>query len=289
MTSQVKTLVKMISCLPAGPFALKFGEMRKVLSAFAATILLLSCVVRSSAAEPRELTILSYNIHHGEGLDGKIDLERIAKIISNNKADLVALQEVDRNTKRSGGVDQAKELARLTSMHHVFGRAINYEGGEYGQAILSRWPISLPIVHALPQKAGREQRIALFAVIDGVRGLTFTTTHLDHQIETIRVDQARALNEFFEKKQSSVSILAGDFNAAPQTEPMQILLKEWEDSASENAAPTIPAEKPTKRIDYILFRQPKAAWRVVRSEVLDEPVASDHRPVLSRLQVSNRE
>lgn len=263
--------------------------MRKVLSALAACILLLPGVVLNSAAEPRELAILSYNIHHGEGLDGKIDLERIAKIITDSKADLVALQEVDRKSKRSGGVDQAKELARLTGMNHVFGKAIDFEGGEYGQAILSRWPISLPIVHKLPQKAGREQRIALFAVIDGVRGLTFTTTHLDHQIETIRVDQARALNEFFEKKQSSVSILAGDFNDVPQSETMQLLLKEWEDSAGANAAPTIPAEKPSKRIDYILFRQPKAAWRVVRSDVLDEPVASDHRPVLSHLQLSNRE
>lgn len=262
--------------------------MRKALAAFAATILMLSCAVRGSAAEPRELTILTYNIHHGEGLDGKIDLERIAKIISNSKADLVALQEVDHNTKRSGGVDQAKELARLTAMQHVFGKAINHEGGEYGQAILSRWPISLHTVHALPQKPGREQRIALFAVIDGVRGLTFTTTHLDHQIEAIRVDQARALNEFFEKNRSSVSILVGDFNAVPQSEPMQFLLKEWQDSAAAAAAPTIPAEKPAKRIDYILFR-PKAAWHVVRSEVLEEPVASDHRPVLSTLQLSNRE
>jgi endonuclease/exonuclease/phosphatase family metal-dependent hydrolase len=262
--------------------------MMKVFAVFTVSLLLLSSVAQSSAAELRELTVLTYNIHHGEGLDGKIDLERIAGIITNSKADLVALQEVDRNTKRSGGVDQARELARLTGMRHVFGRAIDYEGGEYGQAILARWPISMNIVHKLPQKAGREQRIALFAVIDGVRGLTFTTTHLDHEIEAIRIDQVRSLNEFFERNRSTLSILAGDFNAVPESEPMKMLLGQWEDSAAAKAAPTIPAQKPAKRIDYILF-QPKANWRVVRSEVLNEPIASDHRPVITKFEFPNRE
>src|SRR5688572_23492710 len=130
-----------------------------------------------------EITVLTYNIHHGEGSDGKIDLERIARIITAKKADLVALQEVDKGTKRSGGVDQAKELGRLTGMNYVFGRAIDHQGGEYGQAILSRWPIKEHAVHALPQREGRERRIAVVAKIDApITNLVFASTHLDHQI-----------------------------------------------------------------------------------------------------------
>jgi endonuclease/exonuclease/phosphatase family metal-dependent hydrolase len=264
--------------------------MKQVFAALATSVFLSWCGgLNAFAAELREITVLSYNIHHGEGLDGKIDLERIAQIITKNKADLVALQEVDKLTKRSGGIDQAKELARLTRLHQVFGKAIDHQGGEYGQAILSRWPISHHLVRNLPQKPGREQRIALFAVIDSpVLGLTFTTTHLDHQMEDIRVEQARALNDFFEKNQSALGILAGDFNATPQSETMSIVLKDWTDFAGPEGVPTIPAGKPSKRIDYILVR-PRDRWKVVRSEVLNEPVASDHRPVLSVLMPVNRE
>jgi endonuclease/exonuclease/phosphatase family metal-dependent hydrolase len=235
-------------------------------------------------AASRQIAVLSYNIHHGEGLDGKVDLERIARIIKFARADLVALQEVDVNTKRGGGVDQAKELGRLTGLNAVFGKAIDYENGEYGQAILSRWPISSRSVHVLPQRAGRESRIAVVARIEGdFPGLLFASTHLDHQIEEIRVEQANALNAIFETNRTARAILAGDFNAVPESRTMAILWKGWEDSAKEQAKPTIPAGRPTKRIDYVLFRS-KERWKVVRTEVLEEPDASDHRPVLSILQ-----
>ena len=71
------------------------------------------------------LTVLSYNVHHGRGADNKIDLGRIAKVIKDSGADLVALQEVDKLTSRANGVDQAKELGKLTGMHAVFGKAID--------------------------------------------------------------------------------------------------------------------------------------------------------------------
>ena len=114
-----------------------------------------------SAARAQSVTVLSYNIHHAEGMDAKIDLQRIAAVIQSVSPDVVALQEVDRETKRSGGVDQAKTLERLTGLKMVFGRAIDFEGGQYGNAVLSRLPIKRATSHTLPHSEGREPRVVL--------------------------------------------------------------------------------------------------------------------------------
>ncbi|MCY2995293.1 MAG: hypothetical protein NTY19_46640 [Planctomycetota bacterium] len=90
------------------------------------------------AAEPLRIRVLTYNIQHGEGTDGKIDLARTAAVIKRLTPDLAALQEVDKATTRSRGVDQAAELGKLTGMHVAFGKAMDFAGGRYGEAILSR-------------------------------------------------------------------------------------------------------------------------------------------------------
>src|SRR5262245_26822074 len=84
----------------------------------------------ASAADPQTLRVLSYNIHHGEGTDGKLDLARIAGVITAAKPDLVALQEVDRRATRTKGVDQTAELAKLTGLQAEFGKAIDLQGGD---------------------------------------------------------------------------------------------------------------------------------------------------------------
>ena len=264
--------------------------MKFCFAAFAAVSALISVLASGCASltlsQVQRLTVLTYNIHHGEGVDGKLDLERIARLISRENPDLVALQEVDQNTQRTGGVDQAKELARLTGMHFAFGSAMDYQGGDYGQAILSRWPIQHHSVHILPQRDGREPRICLAVQLKSpVPDLTFASTHLDHQVEAIRIQQAQELNKIFAER--NPAILAGDFNAVLSSETMQSLLAEWSDSAGTNSAPTIPAAKPARRIDYILTR-PESRWRMITSRVVDEPVASDHLPVLAVLELKTK-
>jgi endonuclease/exonuclease/phosphatase family metal-dependent hydrolase len=132
-------------------------------------------------------------------------------------------------------------------------------------------------VHQLPQRAGREPRIAL-AVEFEKKNFVFASTHLDHQIEAIRSDQVAALDSLFRSNSAPAVILAGDFNAVPESAPMAALSPHWLDISGESPQPTIPAEKPTRRIDYILAA-PKERWKAIRSSVLEEPVASDHRPV----------
>ncbi len=129
------------------------------------------------------IRVLCYNIHHGEGTDQKVDLPRLAQVISKLKPDLVALQEVDQGNKRTGQVDQPGELARLTGLHGIFGKQIPYQGGSYGQAILARSKPEHPKVHLLPGEPDREQRIA-FEVTVTLAGqpIVFASTHLHHKV-----------------------------------------------------------------------------------------------------------
>jgi endonuclease/exonuclease/phosphatase family metal-dependent hydrolase len=251
---------------------------------------LAGCASTRVAPASMKLRVLTYNIHHGAGEDGRIDLPRIAEIIRRSGADLVALQEVDVRTARSGSdIDQAQELGRLTVMSAHFGKAMDYQGGEYGQAILSRSPVGVVRVERLPGEANAEPRIAVIATIPGADGrpeIAFAGTHLDHQREASRVSQARRLHEAIPAEPGRLTILAGDLNAGPGSETLRMLSPEWQD-ATPNDALTYPAASPRKKIDWILFRSDQP-WRVVSAQVLDEPTASDHRPVLVEFELRRR-
>ncbi|MFG0261242.1 MAG: endonuclease/exonuclease/phosphatase family protein [Novipirellula sp. JB048] len=235
------------------------------------------------ASSPASLRVLSYNIHHGRGTDDQVDLERIAQVIVDSRADLVALQEVDQRTRRTGGVDQTQQLARLTGMHGQFCKQIDYQGGEYGQAILSRWPLSDLQIHWLPGEPPRERRIvATCAVAMPGHSLLFGSTHWHHANAEIRLRQSQALSELLSPLSAAV-IIAGDLNAEPPAAPVQALAAQWGIVQSSQRLKTFPAVKPTKQIDYILYR-PTSAMRIVSSEVIDEPLASDHRPLLAVLE-----
>jgi endonuclease/exonuclease/phosphatase family metal-dependent hydrolase len=238
------------------------------------------------AAEPVRVRVLTYNIHHGEGTDGKLDLERIASVIRRVQPDLVALQEVDVGTRRSQGVDQAAELGRLTRMQAAFGKAMDYAGGQYGEALLSRYPLKDVKVHELPFTPGCEPRCAVAARIrlgtDGPE-LLFAGTHLEHAQAALRLCQAGKLAPALVAGNNLPAILAGDFNAEPDSPPIRVLLPHWTDATADKSAPTWPADVPTAKIDYVFFR-PADRWRVVQTQVVDERIASDHRPLLVVLE-----
>jgi endonuclease/exonuclease/phosphatase family metal-dependent hydrolase len=241
-----------------------------------------TAVLRLAQPAP-SVRVLCYNIHHGEGTDGKVDLPRLARVIRAADPDLVALQEVDHKTRRTGGVDQTSELARLTGLFGRFAKAIDYDGGEYGQAILSRFPLDRSAIYTLPGDPPREQRIAFEVplAIDG-KPVSFVTTHLHHQDAATRERQAARLNGLFQTSQHPV-ILAGDLNATPESKAIAALAAYWTLATGEGLN-TYPASQPAKQIDYVLLR-PASAFRVLETRVLNEPIASDHRPVLVVLQV----
>ena len=238
------------------------------------------------SSKPVQLRILSYNIHHGEGIDGQFDLPRLARVISQANPDLVALQEVDQRTRRADGIDQAAELGRLTGLHAVFGEAMPYQGGSYGEAVLSRWPILGSTNHALPSQPRSEPRAALEVRVrlpGSSQVIRFIGTHLDHQSDsTNRLDQSAQILRALMNADGPI-LLVGDLNAERDKAEIRMLL----DGGFADLGPegdTFPSEDPDVRIDYILARPPNQ-WVVVERRVLDERIASDHRPILVVLEL----
>jgi endonuclease/exonuclease/phosphatase family metal-dependent hydrolase/SAM-dependent methyltransferase len=261
-------------------------NMNRVLS----SLLILLLWAPGSQAEPDPLLrVLTYNIHHGEGTDGSIDLPRVAAVIKSANADLVALQEIDQATERSGGVKQLDELARLTGMHAQFGKAMDYMGGAYGVGVLSRWPIEHSHNQPLSTSPDREARTALTVQLRaGPRGplLQFTSTHLDQgREEQNRLAQAAGLNAIGHGEVVP-ALLAGDLNARLDTEVMTLVGAEWTNASLVNQPPVGPDGRPRLRGDYVLYK-PAAAWRVIDSIVLDDRIASDHRPVLAVVELAS--
>ena len=237
------------------------------------------------AAQPAQIKILSYNIHHGEGVDSRFDLPRIARVIQSVDADFVAVQEVDVRTKRSHGVAQAAELARLTGMHEVFGRTIDHQGGWYGNVLLSRWPVQGFAVRSYPFTPGREARGAVEAEVKLPAPFRIFATHLDITEKDRLLAVEWLANKIAELPAGLPMILAGDFNAAPGSQAFKALSEHW--TIDPEIKPTSPAEKPEKQIDFVAFR-PRNRWKVISTRVLDEPVASDHRPILVTLELIDR-
>jgi endonuclease/exonuclease/phosphatase family metal-dependent hydrolase len=226
-------------------------------------------------AEP--LKLVCWNIHHGVGEDGRLDLKRIAEVIRAEKPDLVALQEVDQGCSRSGKVKQAEELGRLLGMKAVFGKAMDFGGGEYGLAVLSALPVLSHEVHRLPGDG--EPRIALeVRVKQASREFSFVSVHLDHQDAERRQKQARHLHARL--AQRPAVILCGDFNDVPKSETMKVF-GGWQTMSKREPVMTSPAGDPRSEIDHILLRglQPRGALRV-----LEEKIASDHRPLAGSVE-----
>lgn len=234
--------------------------------------------------EPFRLRVMSYNIRHGEGLDGKIDLERIAKVIDNAHVDLVALQEVDRGVERSGREDQPARLGKLTGMKAIFEKNIDFQGGEYGNAVLSRLPVLSHQNHHLPRSLPQEQRGMLEVHVRADRQeVVFLATHFDyHPDDGERLASADMLRERVEALGRVPVIAAGDLNARPDSPVITKLLEFMYDTYRTGSAPlfTFPANNPDRRIDYIL-QNAYPLLAPMSYQVIDDRVASDHRPVVA--------
>ena len=235
-------------------------------------------VPRDGTMSADTVRVLAYNIHHGEGMDEKLDLERIAALIREVDPDLVTLQEVDSVTFRTNAIDQAAELGRLTGLQPLFGRFMPYQGGAYGMALLTRWKISESSNYRLPD--GAEPRTALSAIVTSPktgRSLRFVGIHFYRTAEE-RLAQAVSLEHFL-AEDTIPTVLAGDFNSTPGSEVMIHLADSWDVVAKGEDHFTFPSYAPDREIDFVLLR-PRGRLVVVAQRVLDEPVASDHRPVV---------
>lgn len=248
-----------------------------------AACLLISCAAVADAQTP--LHVVTYNIRHGRGMDDSVNLARTAAVLRALQPDIVGLQEVDRRVRRSGDVDEADSLGTLLGMEHAFGAFMDYQGGEYGLAVLSRFPIVRATPVRLPD--GNEPRVALAAELrlpDG-HSLMVVNVHFDWVADdTFRFAQASALTAFLDSL-TLPYLLLGDFNDEPGSRTLAL----FRARATEVAKPaedhlTFSSTGPVKEIDYI-FVAPARAWRVGGARPVTEPMASDHRPVVADVEL----
>lgn len=262
--------------------------MRKYVASLFVCLAPLFAVTTLHAESTNSFRVMTYNIHHAEGLDGKIDLERIANLIKEERADIVALQEVDRGMERTSKRDLPAEFAKLTGMSCVFSNNWSIKGGEYGVAILTRFPI-IKREHSLLKRVGtNEQRGLLQTHLQiGDREVVFMNTHINHS----KSDEERLLSvaEFAPtiKKKSDLPIFfCGDFNATPDShvyKNMNALLDDTWKLIGKGDGPTIPAEKPNRRIDYIWIS--KDGSIIPLNAHVPNVLYSDHLPLVAEFKL----
>jgi endonuclease/exonuclease/phosphatase family metal-dependent hydrolase len=244
---------------------------------------------RALAAE-RELRVASFNIHHGVGLDGVLDLARIAAVVEQTGAGVVGLQEVDNHwSARSNFVDQATWLAERLGMHVAFGANLDLDPPapgaprrQFGTAILSAYRIRAQTNTLLPRPLGGEQR-GLLEVLTKVRGIPVRVfnTHLQHDSQVERLAQVDQIRQVLSTANESV-ILLGDLNATPDTPEIagltDLLVDAWV-TAGVGDGFTFDAATPHARIDYVM----SSGNVVARTAAVLTTDAADHLPVVADL------
>ena len=244
----------------------------------------------STPAASRTIRVMTYNIHVGIGMDKKLDLQRIADVINKEKPDLVGLQEVDRGVQRTQRVDEIAELSKLTRMDYAFAFNLAYQGGQYGVAILSRFPIHAT-EHRLYKNLREAERRGFIRAEITVHGrkLNFVTTHLDYQHDDGRLFEAQQMLAGLSNVTGPL-IIVGDFNDVPAGDTyklMRTLFNDaWVETRGSDEGFSYPADKPAKRIDYIFTRESDAI-RTKRAWVV-QTLASDHIPVVADVEIRSQ-
>ena len=238
----------------------------------------------------KTIRVMTYNIHVGIGMDKKLDLQRIAEVINKEKPDLVGLQEVDRGVQRTQRIDEIVELSKLTRMEYAFAFNLPYQGGQYGVAILSRFPIRAT-EHRLYKNLREAERRGFIRAevrIDG-RVVHFVTTHLDYQHDDGRLFEAQQMLAFLSDVKGPL-IVVGDFNDIPAGDTYKLMRSLFNDAWAEvrpgNNGFSYPADKPSKRIDYIFTRRSDAI-KTKRVWVVNT-LASDHIPIVADLEIRSQ-
>lgn len=250
----------------------------------------------TSLPAPGPLKVMSYNIRHGRGMDDVIDLQRLADVIAHSGAQIVGLNEVDIKTERSGGVDQPGTLGELLSMHIVYGPNITYQGGLYGNALLSKYPVVASQNISLPA-GGRARWGLLHAELDVNGQLTHVlVTHLSLEPPE-RLEQLQNIMKVIRQLEGPV-ILMGDLNivAGSDEDPSRVLSPLLSDAwtqmlsllgavgASQPTGYTFRSDSPSRRIDYVFINEQLVVAGENAVHTIDTQ-ASDHLPLVVELQV----
>ena len=249
----------------------------------------------------QSLRVMTYNIYGARATSpaNAADLDAIAEVIRRQNPDFVTLNEVDVFTNRTGkDVHQARDLAEKLGMEWHFSKAIDRDGGEYGDAVLSKYPILEKRSYRLPcaaEQPGEDRSLCVIRVqIDG-KDLYVASTHLDHLSgDASRLVQATEIRRIRDTELEGDLILCGDLNAIPSSNVIATMT-----SFLTNTGPidqyTFPSDDPSRKIDYIVYA-PIEHFGVQNCQVVsrgDQQVggvdASDHRPVIADIRFQTEE
>lgn len=231
---------------------------------------------------------MAYNIHHGCDTGETLQLQNIADLIKKSKAAIVGLEEVDSVCKRSGNTDQAKILGALTGMYCVYVRHFAFDGGSYGLALLSKFPVAgvencrLPVITA----ENGNTRAFLKATLKLPKGkkMIVGVAHLDYRNDSSRLRQSKIIIQMFKNIKDPV-LLLGDLNANTDSKEIINLKKIFIDTNSPKYV-TFPASAPKEKIDYIMISKDHYL-KTVEEPFLNVPY-SDHLPILSSIRINIR-
>lgn len=234
-----------------------------------------------SAQAQNTLKLMSYNIKNANGMDNVCNFQRIANVINNTSPDVVAIQEVDSMTNRSGQKYVLGEIADRTQMHGYFAPAIDYDGGKYGIGLLTK---QVPLrLQTLPLPGREEARTLILAEF---ADYIYCCTHMSLTEE----DRMKSLElvKAFTSSSTKPLFLAGDMNAEPESSFIKELQKDFQ-ILSNPKQHTFPAPDPKETIDYIAtLKQNAKGFAVISAKVINEPMASDHRPILVELRTAEK-
>lgn len=234
-----------------------------------------------SAQAQNTLKLMSYNIKNANGMDNVCNFQRIANVINNTSPDVVAIQEVDSMTNRSGQKYVLGEIAERTQMHGYFAPAIDYDGGKYGIGLLTK---QVPLrLQTLPLPGREEARTLILAeFVDYIYCCTHMSLTEEDRMKSLELVKA------FTSSSTKPLFLAGDMNAEPESGFIKELQKDFQ-ILSNPKQHTFPAPDPKETIDYIAtLKQNAKGFAVISAKVINEPMASDHRPILVELRTAEK-
>lgn len=259
-----------------------------------------------AVTEQPEITIANFNIAGGLRKH-KVDLNLVANAIKVMNADIITLEEVDQNTTRSEGLDQAKIIAEKTGMYYAFGKATDMHGGNYGNAILSKYPIEKTKVFPLPSGEFEQRALMLSKInVPGFDSPIYVfNSHFDwHEEDDVRMSQARFINSIvfddldlddeFPNLATGIMLLLGDFNSVKSDRVVKEFEKYWNLVKKDNVdTRTWPAGNPGLDLDHI-FTSRNQIWKVEELIIPNDgtywkeipwPTVSDHIPVIAKLKL----
>ena len=241
--------------------------------------LLCMLAIAASAHSQDYLKLMSYNIRNAKGMDNVRNVQRIANVINNEAPDVVAVQELDSMTTRSNQTYVLAEVAERTQMIANYAPAISFQGGKYGIGILSKEkPLS---IQTFPLPGREEKRMLMVAEF---KNYFFACTHLSLTEE----DRLASLKIIKSSVRTSHKpfFLAGDLNDHPESAFIKALQQDFQILTNIKKA-TFPAPEPTETIDYIAaWEQQTDDFATLSTQVVEEPLASDHRPITVTLRMA---